>query len=191
MNFDLTVCIPTYNGSDTIQKAIYSLLTQGLNLRIVVADNGSTDGTLEMLTKAVSSGWYGNQCVELYDAKRIKGERKENIAHVRKYLAEKVDTKYVFWLDDDIKLPPFALKFAMEIADQNPRLGIVGLQYQSFNNHMALGATLMPVGIAKKLTFGYLPGQPCECNGTIEEIKKLGYNIMFMKKITAIDLNYL
>ena len=189
--FDLTVCIPTFNGSDTIQKAINSLLIQGLNLRILIADNGSTDGTLEMLTKAISNGWYGNQTVELYDAKRVKGARRENIAHVRKFLVEKVKTKYMFWLDDDIKIPSFALKFMMELADANNKLGLVGLQYQSFNHHMAVGATLVLSGVAKKLTWQYLPGQPCECQGAIEEIKKMGYETMFMRRITALDLNYL
>lgn len=190
MNSDLTVVIPTFNGSDTIQKAIGSLLVQGLNLRILIADNGSTDGTLEMLTKAVSSGWYGNQTVELYDAKRAPGARRENIAHVRKFLADKVETKFMFWLDDDIKIPSYALRCALDIADQNPKLGCVGIQYQGFNHHMAIGATLMPSGVAKKLTWKYLPNQPCECQGAIGEIRKMGYEVMFMRKMTALDLNY-
>ena len=84
MSFDLTVCIPTLNGSDTIQKTIKSVNTQGVEAKIIIADNGSVDGTKEMLETAVKNGWYGTQTIELHKAERVKGGRPENIAHIRK-----------------------------------------------------------------------------------------------------------
>jgi len=191
MGHDITVCIPTLNGADTIMKALKSVLVQGVNMRVLIADNGSQDGTLEMLKAAVKNGIFGNTDVELFDVGRIEGERRKNIAHVRKFLTNKVETKYLFWLDDDIKLPAFAIKLMMEMVESNPKLGVMGLHYQPFNGHMAVGATIMPTEIAKGLTWEYLPNQPCECNGAIEAIKQRGYEIMYMKKIMALDLNYL
>ena len=187
---EVTVCIPTFNGSDTIQKCLKSVQIQGVNARIIVMDNGSTDGTLEMLQSAVKNGWYGNHDIEVHAGGRVPGGRPENIKHVRSKLAELVETKFVLWLDDDIKLPPFALKLMMEMADVMPKLGCVGLHYQPFNGHMAVGATLMQAGVAKQLTWDYKPGQPCECNQAIEDIKKLGYEVQYMNKITALDLDY-
>jgi len=191
MTHDLTVVMPVFDGSDTIQKALKSLIPQGLNLRIIIADNGSQDGTPEMLKKAIANKYYGTFDVELHEVGRVQGQRRENIAHVRKFLAEKAETKFLFWMDDDIKLPAFALKLMLELAISSPKLGVVGLHYQPFNGHMAVGATMMPTELAKKLTWAYLQGQPCECAGALEEIKKMNFEVMFMQKITALDLNYL
>src|SRR5690606_37197517 len=60
---DLGVLAATYNNEDTVEDLVSSLRGQAkdLSLRVVVADNGSHDATLELLSKhddvlAVSTG---------------------------------------------------------------------------------------------------------------------------------------
>jgi len=189
---ELTVCIPTLDGSDTIQKAIKGLIPQGLDLKIIIMDNGSKDGTPEMIRKSIENKFYGNLDIELHEAGEIEGGRPKNIAFIRKRLASKVDTKYMFWLDDDVKVPPYSLKMMLDMMQQNPKLGCMAIQYQPFNgNHVAIGATMMQSSVAKELTWSYLKGDPCECRGAFQEIKAKGLEVMYMRKITALDLNYL
>jgi len=46
----VTICIPTYNSGDTINRTIWSLLSQSYrNIEINVVDNGSTDNTVELV----------------------------------------------------------------------------------------------------------------------------------------------
>lgn len=47
----VSICIPTYNSSRYLLKTIESLLNQSYqNLEVIVADDGSTDGTLDILS---------------------------------------------------------------------------------------------------------------------------------------------
>jgi glycosyltransferase involved in cell wall biosynthesis len=53
MNNDITVLIPAYNAEKTIKKAIDSILNQTYDqklIKLIVCNDGSTDGTLQILT---------------------------------------------------------------------------------------------------------------------------------------------
>ena len=54
----ICVVIPTYNEAGTIGKLLDSLESLGLDLHIVVVDDGSNDGTIEIVEEA--SRRYGN-----------------------------------------------------------------------------------------------------------------------------------
>ena len=52
MEQNVSVCIPVYNGEDTIEAAIQSVLNQSYeNLEIIVVDNASTDSTLQKIQR--------------------------------------------------------------------------------------------------------------------------------------------
>jgi len=189
--YDLTVCIPTFNGSDTIQNVLKGLMKQGIKLRVIIMDNGSTDGTPEMLETAIKNNWYGDMHVELYKMGRAGNTKQENISMIRKKLAELVDTELMFWLDDDILIPPFTLRLTMEEIRKHPQCGLMALQYQSFNHHPAIGASMMFTHLAKEVEYTCNGGQPCECNHVKTQIEGKGFHAMFMRKITALDLNYI
>ncbi|MDR2832210.1 MAG: glycosyltransferase, partial [Streptococcaceae bacterium] len=50
---DISVIIPTFNRVDTLRKGIETLFNQkntaGIDWEIIVVDNGSTDGTKQMV----------------------------------------------------------------------------------------------------------------------------------------------
>lgn len=47
----VTVIIPTYNGEETIQRAIKSVISQGVDVEILICDDCSTDRTIEIAKK--------------------------------------------------------------------------------------------------------------------------------------------
>lgn len=49
MNPKLTISIVTYNNSDTISRALDSIMQSTLPSRVIVVDNASQDGTLELI----------------------------------------------------------------------------------------------------------------------------------------------
>lgn len=44
----VSVIIPTYNGEDTLARAIQSVLMQSVEVEILICDDGSSDRTLEI-----------------------------------------------------------------------------------------------------------------------------------------------
>ena len=188
--FDITVLMPTYNGSDTIQLALKALANQGVNPKVVVMDNGSEDGTHEMLEAAIKNKWFKGMHVELHKLERLDGGPKENKCNIRTALAKMADTKYTFWLDDDILLPSFAIRQMLDEIAKFPTCGIMAIQYQAFTPHIAIGATIMPTEISKKIKWT-TNGQPCECSSAVKQIQEMGYRPMHFKRTMARDLTHL
>ncbi|SMP50796.1 Glycosyl transferase family 2 [Neorhodopirellula lusitana] len=58
--FRLTVIVPVYNECDTVQEVIAKLRKTGLPLEIILVDDGSDDGSSEVLSKMVLAGPSGN-----------------------------------------------------------------------------------------------------------------------------------
>lgn len=90
----VSVCIPTYNRKDYLKETIESILSQGYkDYEIVILDDGSTDGTGEMLAESdypVRYHWQNNS-----------GD-----AAARNKLIELARSEYITFLDsDDLMMP--------------------------------------------------------------------------------------
>ncbi len=103
----ISICIPTYNRKNILPFAIESVLAQSYkDYEIVVVDDGSTDGTEEMIK---ASG---------YDLRYYKVE------HIgqqpcRNKLIELAKGEYIAFLDSDDVLFPYALEILIDAINKN------------------------------------------------------------------------
>ncbi len=57
---DISVIVPVYNGEKDIEKCLFSLLNQSINVDIIVVDDGSTDNTRNIVEDLKQKIWRKN-----------------------------------------------------------------------------------------------------------------------------------
>lgn len=97
---DVSIIIPTYNRAHLIGAAIESALGPGRE--VIVVDDGSTDGTLELLEK--------------YDVQVIRSPGRERQQRARNRGLEAATGEFVKFLDSDDLLEPGSLAAELELA---------------------------------------------------------------------------
>lgn len=91
----LSICIPTYNQPQELDKTLNSLVGQDLSeVMIVIKDDNPNDLTLKVVEK------YKNQIPIQY----FRGE-KNGVDRAFLFLSENADSEYIWWFGDDIFLP--------------------------------------------------------------------------------------
>ena len=89
----IDVLVPVFNGEKYIEKCLDSLLSQTYkNIRIVIADDGSTDNTATILSKYSSK----NKNIEVYQKQNEK-----SISKTRNFLLSKIKSDYFTFFDSD------------------------------------------------------------------------------------------
>ncbi|MCL1827232.1 MAG: Stealth CR1 domain-containing protein, partial [Candidatus Cloacimonetes bacterium] len=126
----ISICIPTYNRADMLSECLESALNQSFeNYEIVVVDDGSTDGTEELVAK------YLNRA-----DRKIRYIKKENegIPITRNRLIAESKGDWLLWLDSDDMLFSDVLKtFADFIARYSDVSVFYGNQYNvGENSHL-------------------------------------------------------
>src|ERR1700748_2630169 len=102
---DITVIIPAYNRLWSLPKAIESCYNNdGLAVQIIVVDDGSTDGTWEMLLKI--------EGIEIYRQEHWGKPWAVNMAF------HQAKGKYVKFFDSDDWLIPGVLKAQFNLAEK-------------------------------------------------------------------------
>lgn len=92
-----SVIIPAYNASNTIERAVLSVVNQNFSsYEIIIVDDGSTDDTLDICKKIALNNHY----IKLFSKKN------GGVSSARNYAINKAVGEYVIFLDsDDIYLP--------------------------------------------------------------------------------------
>ena len=92
----ISVIVPVYNGEKDIERCLFSLLNQTLPVDIIVVDDGSKDGTRQVVEKLAQTH------------PEIHYFYKENggIANTRNFGIEHVETEYFGFLDSDDYVEP-------------------------------------------------------------------------------------
>jgi hypothetical protein len=112
----ISVCIVNYNTSRLLEQCLRSIFdTKGnLSVEVHVADNGSTDGSQEMVRRLFPE-------VTLTSYSR-------NVGYVKAInpLLSKAKGKYLLLLHPDVELLPKTLKHLLDFFDDHPDSGIVG-----------------------------------------------------------------
>ena len=105
-----SVVILNWNGEQTLRQFLPSVLahTQSENVEIVVADNGSTDGSLNFL--------------QTQPVRVIKLEQNYGFAEGYNRAIEQVDAEYVVLLNSDVEVTPQWLDRMLDYMDAHPKV---------------------------------------------------------------------
>ncbi len=110
---EVAVVILNYNGKKYLTDFLPSVLASDYpNLRVVVADNGSTDNSLEFLDQQ-----YGNQ-IEILDLKKNYG-----FAGGYNQALREVHSPYYVLLNSDVEVTKNWMRPIIEMMELNPKIG--------------------------------------------------------------------
>jgi glycosyltransferase involved in cell wall biosynthesis len=123
----VSVVIPTHNRAHLLPETLASALGQErVDLEVIVADDGSTDGTAEMMAKmAAASGDPRLVYLPLPRSGNLARVRNAGVAHARGAL--------LAFLDSDDLLEAGALAAYAEALDAHPEAGWTLAGYRSFD----------------------------------------------------------
>ena len=112
----LSICIVTFRARDYLRECLRSIFThtQGLEFEIIVVDNGSGDGTVEMLHN------------DFPEAIHIENQRNLGFGKPTNQAMKISRGKYILWINPDTIIMPKALNFLVDFLDQHSKVGIVG-----------------------------------------------------------------
>ena len=114
----LAVVLGTYNRLDSLKRCIDSVFAQTRTPGVLyVTDAGSTDGTVEYLQSIASE-----RLVPLLIGARLGQARAYNDVF------NMVTAPYVVWISDDNEIVNNGLDIAIDILDQQPRIGMVAVK---------------------------------------------------------------
>lgn len=108
---DVSVVIPTLNGERTIKRAVDSALDQtGLRMQVIVVDDGSTDGTCELMQAYTS------------DERVVYVRHPENVGQVAAMntALERATGDYIMFYGDDDWLKRAGLQYLARALDNAP-----------------------------------------------------------------------
>lgn len=127
MPFFSTV-IPSYNRRDLIGATLDSVLAQEFSdNEIIVVDDGSTDGTLDVLAR------YGSRI-------RVIEQPNSGPGPARNLGAKQAAGEYVAFLDSDDVWLPWALSTYREVIARFPAARIIAARHQDFFQHFNAAA---------------------------------------------------
>ena len=122
MNSRVGVIIPSYNGASLLAETLGSALAQGEGVRVYVMDDGSTDGTRELVEPYLADGR-----VSYSYAAHTGGPVKPR----NRGLAA-VTAPFVVFLDADDLMVPGYLARALPLLEAHPEWGALVGDYRNF-----------------------------------------------------------
>jgi N-acetylglucosaminyl-diphospho-decaprenol L-rhamnosyltransferase len=147
----VTVLVVTYNSADTIAECLASVELHGAGSRAIVADNASSDATVQMLE--------GRPFATLVRSAANEGFSKANNRALRE-----VETEFALLLNPDARLTASALPQLLAAADRNPKGAVIGPRtiHEDGRPQVSFGSDLSPVSEyrQRKLVKGVKAGIP-------------------------------
>jgi len=113
---DLSIIIVNYNVEHHLRECLQSIYrnTKGISLEIIIVDNNSTDGSVDMVKSEFPEVKLIENCQNLGFAKGANQGLRENKG------------RYILLLNPDTIVLPNALDKMVEFMDENPRTGALG-----------------------------------------------------------------
>ena len=119
----ISVCMPVYNRREYISECIKSVLNQTFsNFEFIIVDDGSTDGTTDLIQE------FKDERIRLIKSKH------DYIASCNKMLDE-ARGKYVARMDSDDIMMPDRLEFQYNYMESHPEVDILGGSIERFGDY--------------------------------------------------------
>lgn len=116
MNCEVFTIVVTYNGMEWVDKCIQSLLTSNLQTKIILVDNGSTDGTINHIQVHYPE-------IHLICSELNLGFGKANNIGISSAMSNGAD--YVFLLNQDAWIEKETISSLVRNMEQHDKLGIL------------------------------------------------------------------
>ncbi|RRO24654.1 glycosyltransferase family 2 protein [Flavobacteriaceae bacterium 14752] len=113
---NIIAIIVTYNGLEWIQKCLGSLVDSSIYVKILVIDNGSNDGTLDVIKDKFPK-------IEVLETEKNLGFGKANNIGLKRALKEKYD--YAFLLNQDAWVESDTIESLINIHKNNEHYNIL------------------------------------------------------------------
>jgi GT2 family glycosyltransferase len=113
---DVSVCIANWNCRDLLRSCLISLHDhpQGVRLETIVVDNGSTDGSADMVA---------HDFPEVILCRNVENQ---GFARANNQAAQLARGRYLFFLNNDTLVPALSLSRLVDYAESNPHVGLIG-----------------------------------------------------------------
>jgi len=133
-NIDISIVIISWKMKDLLQSCLQSIykFTKEVKPEIIVIDNNSQDGTLEMIEK------------EFPEIILIKNNENRGVAPARNQGIAIAQGKYVLILDADVEIIENSILKLFEFMETNPECGIVGSKLVSTDRQLQFSCKRFP-----------------------------------------------
>jgi len=109
----ITIGLPSYNGENTIERAIHSLVNQTYsNFELIISDDDSLDSTSEICKKYQLT----DNRIKFIENKNRKGWINNFI-----YLLDQAQTEYFMWAAQDDYWDPKFIEKNIQVLESNPK----------------------------------------------------------------------
>lgn len=122
---DISVVIVSYNTEELTKKCIESLViqleqTDSVSAEIIVIDNGSTDGSVEMLEKMAPTISKKGENIEL---KILKSDKNLGFSKANNLALKQANGKYILFLNSDVYVKHVNFEDLIYYLNKNPEVG--------------------------------------------------------------------
>lgn len=135
----VTIIMPAYNAENTLGLAVETILAQTYgDFRFLVANDGSTDGTLDLLHE------YARQDSRLV----VIDKPNEGAGLTRNLLLSMAESPVVAFADADDGWNPRKLEMQLRVLEQQPHIDVVACDTWGFDGEMPAECLADPEGVA-------------------------------------------
>jgi glycosyltransferase involved in cell wall biosynthesis len=138
----ISVLIPVLNGEKFIREALDSVLAQPLASEVIVIDNGSSDGTLEII----------DDYVDIDPRVKLLRCSEKGVSEALNTGLVNANGTLIARLDADDKMSSDRLEKQLKVMEENPNLALVSSQIVYINSDgIEIGKSKYPVGYLELL----------------------------------------